>query len=313
MKRAAAAVTACAAAALAGAALSGASVLAAAPASGEIPLLVPHELLRPGPSLTPRNALAARQAGSRRLASLPALEKRFEAVRRRAWKRAFRSARKYARSRLGRVSVAIVDDQGRLHGHLGTRTFFSASLVKAMLLVAYLRRPEIRHRSLSESSRALLTPMIERSDNTAATQVRNIVGNAGLARLARRARMHHFATAVSWGETQLAAADQARFFEQIDRLVPPRHRGYARFLLAHVIEEQRWGIPEVAPGGARVFFKGGWRPSVGGWIVNQSALLEKAGRRVSLSVLTDLDRTDGYGHETIRGVAARLLPVLAEP
>ena len=29
--------------------------------------------------------------------------------------------------------------------------------------------------------------------------------------------------------------------------MPVRHRGYVRYLLAHVIKEQRWGIPEVAP------------------------------------------------------------------
>jgi hypothetical protein len=296
VKRAAAAVTACAAAALAAAALSGAAGWAAAHASTTaVPLLVPQELMRPRPPLRPRGTL----------------KQRYEVIRRRAWTRAFKAARRYARSRLGRVSFAIVDDQRRLHGYLDRRTFYSASLVKAMLLVAFLRRREIRHRPLSGASRAMLTPMIERSDNIAATKVRNIVGNASLARLARKAHMHHFATAVSWGDTALAAADQARYFRVIDRLVPPRHRGYARFLLAHVIQEQRWGIPQVAPHGARVYFKGGWRPSVGGWIVNQSALVEKGKRRVSLSILSDHDRSFGYGHETIRGVAARLLPVLA--
>jgi hypothetical protein len=240
------------------------------------------------------------------------LRQRRERARRRAWTRAFGAARRYARSRLGRVSVALRDDQGRLHQYLGRRTFYSASLVKAMLLVAYLRRGDIRHRRLSGASRALLTPMIERSDNGAASRVRNIVGNAGLARLARRVGMYHFATAVSWGDTHLAASDQVRFFAKIDRLVPRRHRGYARYVLSHVIPEQRWSIPQVTPIGANVYFKGGWRPSVGGWIVNQSALVVKGHRRVSLSVLTDHDRSFGYGQETIRSVAARLLPVLAK-
>jgi hypothetical protein len=210
------------------------------------------------------------------------------------------------------VSFAVVDDQGRVRSFRGRRTFYSASLVKAMLLVAYLRRPEVRDRHLPGAARAFLTPMIERSDNDAATAIRNIVGNPGLAALARRVGMHWFASAVSWGDTALAASDQAVFFYGIDRFVPARHRAYAMRLLSHIISFQRWGIPEVVRGsrGVRVYFKGGWRPSVGGWIVNQSALLTAPdGRRMSLAVLTDHDRTDGYGHETVRGIAARFVRV----
>jgi hypothetical protein len=272
-----------------------------------VPLLVPGRVLRPRPDLRPRGELRARSA--RRLSSLPVLEKR---ATRLAWRRAFVSARSYARRRLGRVAFAFVDDTGRVRSWHGRRTFYSASLVKAMLLVAYLRQRGVRDRHLSAAAQRLLDPMIRRSDNDAASAVRNIVGNAGLARLARRAGMRWFASAVSWGDTHLAAVDQAVFFYGIDRFVPRLHRPYARLLLSHIIPEQRWGIPEVAPHGVRVFFKGGWRPSVGGWIENQSALVVgPGGRRMALSVLTDHDRSDGYGHETIRGIARRLTRVMA--
>jgi hypothetical protein len=271
-----------------------------------VPSLVPQALLNAGPVLRPRTELAASGAAS--LESPEVLAQRAEAARRRTWVRAFRSARAYARGRLGRVSFAFVDDIGRLRTFRGQRTFYSASLVKAMLLVSYLRRPEIRARTLSGSSRALLHPMITRSDNDAATRVRDIVGNPGLAALARRVGMRSFASAVSWGDTNLSAGDQAVFFYGIDRFVPPRHRAYAMSLLSHVIPGQRWGVPEVVPHGERVFFKGGWRPSAGGWIVNQAALVSTPdGRRMALAVMSDHDRTEGYGHETVRGLAARLL------
>jgi hypothetical protein len=149
--------------------------------------------------------------------------------------------------------------------------------------------------------------MITRSDNDAATRVRAIVGNRGLARLARRAGMKDFASAFAWGDTQLSASDQATFFFKIDKLVPPRHRRYARGLLRSVVPGQRWGIPAGLPHGARAYFKGGWRPVAGGWIVNQAALVERGRQRVAIAVLTDHDRSDGYGHETIRGLTKRLL------
>ena len=272
------------------------------PSAAPVPELVPGRVLQESPDLRPRRELAARRASP--LTPLAALRKR---AARREWGRAFASARAYARGRLGRVSFAFVDDGGRVRSWLGRRTFFSASLVKAMLLVAYLRRRGVRHSHLSPAVQTVLDPMIRRSDNGAATRMYDVVGSRGLERLARRVGMRWFATSPNWGDTQLAATDQAVFFYGIDRFVPPFHRAYARLLLSHIIALQRWGIPEVVGHRARVFFKGGWRPSVGGWIVNQSALIEgPGGHRMSLSVLTDHDRTFGYGHETIRGIAARL-------
>jgi hypothetical protein len=155
--------------------------------------------------------------------------------------------------------------------------------------------------------------MIRRSGNGAASRIHAVVGSRGLERVARRARMKDFATSQSWAGTQITAADQARLFARIDMLVPRRHRRYARYLLAHVVESQRWGIPPALPKGARAYFKGGWRPEEGGWLVHQAALVENGSRRVSIAVLTDHDRSEGYGHESIRGVAKRALWPLAQP
>ena len=54
-------------------------------------------------------------------------------------------------------------------------------------MVAYLNRPDVRAaRAPRAPTTRLLDPMIRRSDNVAATRVRDIVGNAALRRLARR-------------------------------------------------------------------------------------------------------------------------------
>jgi hypothetical protein len=229
------------------------------------------------------------------------------------WRASFASAERYASGRLGRVSFALVDDAGRLHRYHGGRQYHSASVVKAMLLVAYLNRRGVRGHPLSSSARRLLRPMIVYSDNGAASRTRAIVGNAGLARVARRVGMRHFATDANWGNTHIAAADQARLMYRIDGLVPERHRGFALGLLRHVIPPQRWGVPQALPHHSRVFFKGGWRPEGGSWIIHQVALVEHGKRRASLAVLTDHDRSDGYGHETVRGIAKRALLPLGRP
>lgn len=223
------------------------------------------------------------------------------------WRRRIRSAASYARARSGRVSFAVMDEEGQLRGYRERDAYHSASTVKAMLMVTYLNRGSVRRRALNPGDRALLHPMITRSDNAAASRIRDIVGNGALARLARRAGMRDFATAAPWGNTRITAADQARFFVRIDRFVVKRHRAYARRLLRNIMPSQRWGMPPARPRGWDIFFKGGWRPTGTGILVHQIALFQRGERRISVAVLTDGNPSYGYGHETIRGTAARLL------
>jgi hypothetical protein len=153
--------------------------------------------------------------------------------------------------------------------------------------------------------------MIRRSDNAAASAIFSQVGTRRLRALARRAHMYRFTPAAPiWGNSRISAADQARFFLRIDRLVPARHRRYAMYLLAHVVPSQRWGIGRVQPRGWRLYFKGGWGSGTGR-VDHQSALLTRGRERVALSILTYADGTHAYGKETLRGVAKRLLRGLA--
>src|SRR3954452_23655621 len=142
------------------------------------------------------------------------------------WKPGVAAARAWAAHRQGAIAFAVRTGDG-LTGVGLDRTFPSASVVKAMLLVAYLRQHSVRDRPLRSRDRALLAPMIRRSDNVAATRVRDIVGNGGLVRLAHRAGMTRFTPFASWGSSRITARDQTRFFLHIDRFVPGRHRGYA--------------------------------------------------------------------------------------
>ena len=263
--------------------------------------------MRRVPALVLATAFVALTGGAADAAG-PAL--RDEPARAQEWREAFRSAERFARGRAGSVSLALIDDAGRLWRHRSARQYPSASLVKAMLLVGYLER--IRARRVRSADHALLHPMIVRSGNRVAGSVLALVGYAGLHRVARRAGMRRFATAPGWSNTLVTAADQARLFARIDRLVPRRHRGHARSLLGGIIDRQRWGLPHALPAGARAFFKGGWRSAPAGWITHQAALVEFDGRRVSVAVLTERNPSREYGRRTIRGVAERaLLPLTA--
>lgn len=217
------------------------------------------------------------------------------------------SARRFSRGRRGTVAFAIADERGGVGGLDADRPFASASLTKAMILVAYLRRSSAEGRAPSEADRTSLGYMIRLSDNSSADRMYARTGDVALRDLARRAGMRHFRIDGDWANASLTAADQARFFLLADRLVPPTEQRYARSLLETVSPEHSWGIPVAARPRWRVFFKGGWRPEGDGELVHQAALLERGPRRVSIAVMTDENPLMTYGEESIEGVARRLL------
>ena len=76
-------------------------------------------------------------------------------------------AERYADRRAGRVSFAFADECKRLVGDHRFRKHSSASVVKLMLLVAYLRQGNVGNRELKGSERRTLGPMVKSSDNGA--------------------------------------------------------------------------------------------------------------------------------------------------
>jgi hypothetical protein len=185
--------------------------------------------------------------------------------------------------------------------------YSSASLVKAMLLVAYLDQRSVRRRGLHGAERRLLGPMVRVSDNDAATEIYRRVGAGGLQRVARRAGMSGFVPNLVWGGCQVTARDQAVLFSRIRSLLPERHRDYALSLLRRIVSYERWGIPRASPPGWRVYFKGGWFKDDDGWRVHQAGRLELGDRHLAVAVLTRGSPSLGYGAATIAGVTARLL------
>ena len=217
------------------------------------------------------------------------------------------AARHYIARRAGRKAFAVVDDEGHLHGYAMHERFHSASVVKSMLLVAYLRRLAREHARLDARNKGLMYPMIHSSDNDAASDILAIVGERALKAVAREAHMGDYQPAgATWGFTEVSAADLAGFFYHQDALIPPRFVDYARWLFSTIEAGESWGIPAVARPQFAVYFKGGWLPEVEG-LVNQAARLERPGTTLALAVLSTHDPSMEYGERTIEGVTARLL------
>jgi Beta-lactamase enzyme family len=225
------------------------------------------------------------------------------------WKPGVGAAREFAATRAGEVSFHV-RTEAEHWGLDADRAVASASMVKAMLMVAYLNRPGVRRRALRAADHDLLDPMIRRSDNVAATRVRDIVGDGALRRLARRVPMTRFSTHPVWGLSRITARDQTRMWLRFESFVPRRHRGAALRLLRSIVPRQRWGLGKVAlPEGWQLHVKGGWG-SGRGLVDHQVALLRRGDERVAVAILTTGSPSHAYGKQTLRGVAERLLTKL---
>jgi hypothetical protein len=220
------------------------------------------------------------------------------------WHPRVATAERYAKRRAGDVAFAVIGRRGRIDGFRMRRTAPAASVFKVMLLVAYLRQRDGEH--LSRVDRSLLGPMIRRSDNVAASAVRDVVGRKRIERLARAAGMRDFSYHPIWGLSRTSPRDQVRFMFRLRAFVPGEHRAYARHLLSHVVDSQRWGVGELRLRGWTLLFKGGWGSGTGR-VDHQVALLKRGHRRVALAIFTQFDPSHAYGKQTLRGVAARLL------
>jgi hypothetical protein len=229
------------------------------------------------------------------------------------WRERVAEARDWARGRPGRVGFAVVDERGRRWGWNTREAFPSASVFKAVALVAYLSSGSVRGRPLTRAERARLGPMIRESANDPASWVRDTLGERPIERAGRRGGMRDWDVVAPWGSSTLTAADGARFIRTFDEGVAERHRPYARTLLRTVVAEQRWGVPAAAPEGFTLMFKGGWRPTPAGRLVNQVALLQAGDTRIGLAVLTDGSERHERGVRTVEGVMRRLLRGLQAP
>ena len=155
---------------------------------------------------------------------------------------AVRRARRWAARRRARWRSRCSTTGGGCAGARHDLRMPSASLSKAMLLIAVLRaraRARLRHRTRRCGRWSPPRTTTPPTSSTAAS------APPALADVARAARMTHFGTGY-WANARVTAADQARLFLRLDRVVPPRHRRLARSLLSSIVSWQRWGTAAVA-------------------------------------------------------------------
>lgn len=227
-----------------------------------------------------------------------------------AWPPNVSQAERYAASRQGSVSFAVIGPNGGRFNSRALTRVPAASVMKVMFMTAYLRKA--RGRDLTRDDRRLLRPMIIRSANEPATKIANTLGPGPINKLARDAGMKHFHYTRPWGNSTVTAAEQAYLMYRLEKFIPERHERYARYLLAHVTESQRWGIGELWRPNWKFFFKGGWGSGTGA-VCHQVAFIERDDMRIAVAVMITNSPSHSYATDTLHGMFKRLLADLPRP
>ncbi|MHB8510828.1 MAG: serine hydrolase [Actinomycetota bacterium] len=214
----------------------------------------------------------------------------------------------YINTRSDRVGVAVFDRKS-LHLLISDADsqFDTASTVKAQILGTLLVRAEREHRELSEWEMSNAIPMIEQSDNNAATNLWDSVGGAdGVHRFDESIGMNETdPNPGAWGLTRVTARDSVtlmRNFVYVSKHLSTHYRDVALSLFEDVEPSQRWGISGGVHG-AHIAIKNGWLPHGFGWIINSIGGVWGTGRDYIIAVLTDGNPSEDYGIETIEGIS----------
>ena len=210
-----------------------------------------------------------------------------------------------------RVGVEVLDvTRGVVYTSNADGTFITASSIKVPIMLAVMARAETAGRSLTATERRLLTAMIERSDNNAATALYNEVGRrSGLAAWARKFRISGLVpegAGGGWGYSTIHPSTMITILERLrsGRLVSSKDRAYALYLMRHVISSQRFGVGTGSPTRATVAMKNGWVVGPDGhWAVNSSGIVTYDGETWVISVYTRGNSSFSAGNTIVTHVA----------
>ena len=221
-----------------------------------------------------------------------------------------RDVARYVASRSDQVGVAVYDARSGTTFVLDARGGFECgSIVKVQIMGTVLQRAQQEHRNRSSFEASNMVPMIEESDNDAATNLWNEVGGTvGVEGFDHDAGMQETTTDLHWGLTLTTAWDNVRLvrtFAYPNAVLTTASRRYGLNLMEHVADDERWGV-SAGPGVEdTVALKNGWLPLPDdrAWRINSIGWVHGDGRNYVIAVLTDHNPSMSYGVDTVETVS----------
>jgi beta-lactamase class A len=190
---------------------------------------------------------------------------------------------------------------------------YTASIVKVAILLAAEQQDRRRGHGLTSAQRATARPMIEASDNDAATALWREAGKArALFALFRELGMRDTRRAPTlfepWDGIMTTTTDQLRLLQSLaagERRVTNGDRRYALALMRHVEPDQDWGVTTGTKPAWSVAVKNGWVPvGANDWTVNSIGIVRPPhGHAYALAITTTGSHSEAAGIAKVNAIA----------
>ena len=244
----------------------------------------------------------------------------------------FASLSGYLAGRGGEVTAAVYDARTNRTWTLAPDSLQdTASIVKVEIMGAALAQAQAAHEAtLPAAEGALITAMIDKSDNDAASELlAEVGGTAAVARFDQAVGMTDTTPAPTlpdipgttlpgWGLTTTTAVDQValvKAFAYPSPVLTPAWQQYGLQLMEQVEADQDWGVSAGVPAGTTIALKNGWLPlpAPTDWQVDSIGWISGAGRDYVLAVLARGSPTEQYGIDTVEAVSRGVSAALGAP
>jgi Beta-lactamase enzyme family len=194
-----------------------------------------------------------------------------------------------------------------------TISFQTASIVKADILASLLWKLQNSGGHLSDSQKSLATLMITHSDNDAASDLYEQLGEAAGLNAANKAFGLTSTTpgpGSTWGKAHTTIKDQLTLLKVLtsdDSPLSAASRAYELDLMSRVASDQKWGVPAAAgPGATGVYVKNGWDTLAadgGLWEINSIGRVVEPGHDWLVVVLSSHNSSMSVGQQLVEKAA----------
>jgi beta-lactamase class A len=215
------------------------------------------------------------------------------------------------------VGVEVYDvTRQQAYAYNGAQQFLTASSIKVPIMLTFFAMTENQGREPNSNEMALLTAMIEHSDNDAASALFSEIGGAtGIANYIQGLNVSGLTPDNdAWGYSQITPQAMVTLLTELHAgtILTATDRATALSLMQNVETDQRWGVGDTAPAGASFAMKNGWVPGPDGlWSVNTSGIIEAGGETYIISVYTQEQSSLADGQAIVQQVCGTVASLLA--
>jgi hypothetical protein len=214
----------------------------------------------------------------------------------------------YVAGRADTVTAAVYDiASGQTYLFHPGVTEDEASIMKVDIMATLFS--QLGNGAIPSGDQGLLVPMIEQSDNTAASTLFALDGGAaGVSAFDRQILMLATSPNAAWGLTTTTAQNQIDLLGKyvFPGVLSDTDRQYGLSLMENVTPSQAWGVSAGVAPGVTVALKNGWLPlnGNGDWQVNSIGWINGDNRDYLVAVLTTGNSSEGYGISTIQQISS---------